>query len=535
MSDVNISVRLESVILSKEVRTVAIHDYTVLLKLDVSFYALGIHKFLIVFNHLGAHQFNYALRMSLTVNAKNDKNQNDYLCDIRAIGYHDFEATKIMQEAFLKTIEKEDILDKSDKLLLAVSGGADSMVMATLFYQSGFNIELAHCNFNLRGEESDEDQQFVEDFAQQKDIVIHCKSFDTEAVAKAQGISIQQAARELRYAWFESLRKTTSCKWICTAHNKSDVAETMLINQLRGTGIEGLDGIPKVNGSVYRPLLAFAGDEIRNFAKANAIAYRNDSSNASSKYVRNAIRLNVIPELEKIEEHVIDRFAENAARVGEYNQLLDALIQQVSFHQVDSNGTITIPKNRLSTYPHQHLIVHKILDNHDFNRADLRQFIATSDVGSSLDSGNGKLFNGRDAWVFQQDRFILEEYDLSEGKHTFGNWYFEVKRLTMKPSEVSVSKNVAWIKGNANLSDYKLRSWQPSDRIKPLGMTGSKLVSDVLTDAKVPVHQRKQYPVLANHNDVVWVPQLSFNRDYAIDLNQPEIDVFEIRFTSTSA
>lgn len=440
-----------------------------------------------------------------------------------------------MQEAFLKTIEKEDILDKSDKLLLAVSGGADSMVMAHLFNQSGFQVELSHCNFNLRGDESDEDQRFVEEFGNRNGITVHVKSFNTEVVASAQGISIQQAARELRYTWFEALRQSTSCKWICTAHNKSDVTETMLINQLRGTGIEGLDGIPKVNGNVYRPLLSFTDDEIRDYADANSIEYRNDSSNASSKYVRNAIRLKVIPELEKIDENVISRFAENADRVAEYTQLLDALIAQGGFYSSDADGSITIPKTTLSTYPHQHLILHKILDKCGFNRSDLKQFVTTSDVGSSLDSGYGKLFHGRDAWVYKHDDFLPEEYPLSEGKHVFGDWSFEVKRKTINPSDIKLSKDVAWIKGDVSLADFSLRSWQTSDRIKPLGMTGSKLVSDVLTDAKVAVHHRKQYPVLAHHNNVVWVPELSFNRDYAFDLNQPEIDVFEIRFTSTSA
>lgn len=440
-----------------------------------------------------------------------------------------------MQEAFLKTIEKEDILDKSDKLLLAASGGADSMVMAYLFNQSGFQVELAHCNFNLRGDESDEDQRFVEEFGNRNGITVHVKSFDTEVVARTQGISIQQAARELRYTWFESLRQSTSCKWICTAHNKSDVAETILINQLRGTGIEGLDGIPKVNGYVYRPLLGFTGDEIRDFANANSIEYRNDSSNASSKYVRNAIRLKVVPELEKIDENVIHRFAENADRVAEYNQLVDALITQGGFHNSDADGSITIPKTALSTYPHQHLILHKILDKCGFNRSDLKQFVTTSDVGSSLDSGYGTLFHGRDTWVYKHDNFLPEEYALSEGKHIFGDWSFEVERKTINPSDIQLSKDIAWIQGDVSLADFSLRSWQTSDRIKPLGMTGSKLVSDVLTDAKVAVHHRKQYPVLAHHNNVVWVPELSFNRDYAVDLNQPEIDVFEIRFTSTSA
>jgi len=204
-----------------------------------------------------------------------------------------------MLQRFLEYIEANSICTRDEKILVAVSGGIDSVVLLNLFQEAGFDTALAHCNFHLRGSESDEDAGFVKSLSGEKAQEFYLKDFDTEEVAGQRGISIQMAARDLRYEWFEELRKEKKYHFIATAHNLDDILETFFINLSRGTGIRGLSGIPPKSGRLIRPLLFASREEIIAYATEKGLSYREDSSNASEKYLRNRIRHKLLPMLEE--------------------------------------------------------------------------------------------------------------------------------------------------------------------------------------------------------------------------------------------
>ncbi|MDP4291811.1 MAG: tRNA lysidine(34) synthetase TilS, partial [Bacteroidota bacterium] len=222
-----------------------------------------------------------------------------------------------MLERFLKYISKHRLIDPHDKLLLAVSGGIDSVVMCELFHQSGIKFDIAHCNFSLRGEESDGDEQFVRNLASGLKVNFHVKKFDTHAYAENQGVSIQMAARDLRFMWFRQLALDHGYSKIAIAHNLNDQAETFFINLLRGTGIAGLRAMKPYHEGFIRPLLSFSREEIVEFARANGCTFREDSSNASDKYLRNRIRHHLLPLLKELQPELYAVFSEDLERLAD--------------------------------------------------------------------------------------------------------------------------------------------------------------------------------------------------------------------------
>ncbi|MBL4715873.1 MAG: tRNA lysidine(34) synthetase TilS, partial [Bacteroidia bacterium] len=234
-----------------------------------------------------------------------------------------------MIERFKQFIEQEDLFSSGDRILLAVSGGVDSVVMAHLFYHAGFDFEIAHCNFNLRGKESDEDELFVKGNAGCYGKNFHSTRFDTEQFADEHKLSIQEAARELRYSWFAEILEKENLQYVATAHHINDSVETVIYNLVKGTGIKGLRGIPTKNGTVVRPLLFATRDEILNYAKEKELTYREDSSNKELKYNRNLIRNEVVPKLEQINPSFISTFSENIYRFKEVDKLYNQRIEQL--------------------------------------------------------------------------------------------------------------------------------------------------------------------------------------------------------------
>ena len=222
-----------------------------------------------------------------------------------------------MLNSFTTYIKKEKLFSKTNTILLTVSGGIDSIVMCELFHQAGLKFGIAHCNFQLRGEESDTDELFVEELAEKYDVQFHSVSFNTAAYAKKNKLSIQLAARKLRYDWFEEIRSQFDYNYIATAHHQDDSIETFFINLIRGTGIAGLHGILPKQNSIIRPLLFTNKKEIELFAKKNKLKFREDSSNASDKYVRNKIRHQLIPLLKELNPNIHQTIADDIQRLSE--------------------------------------------------------------------------------------------------------------------------------------------------------------------------------------------------------------------------
>jgi len=244
-----------------------------------------------------------------------------------------------MIEEFNRFIKHNDLFRPADKILLAVSGGMDSSVLAELFHLSGYEFVIAHCNFALRGKESDGDMEFVNSMAEKNNVAFYCTTFKTGEFAKKNGLSIQMAARELRYQWFNKILSETGCKFVATAHHLDDQVETFLINLTRVTGITGLQGIRPKMGNVVRPLLFATRKEIESFATQNEIAYREDSSNKSDNYTRNFIRHQIIPQFEKINpefKNILTQSIENLRNSAEiYNKHLEEIKQNITVEDVD--------------------------------------------------------------------------------------------------------------------------------------------------------------------------------------------------------
>ncbi len=427
-----------------------------------------------------------------------------------------------MQERLGHILFNEGKVKKTDRILCAVSGGADSIVMTYLMSQLGVDIVVAHCNFQLRGNESDEDEAFVADFCDKHGIPFVTKSFDTIGYSRVHKNSIQEAARDLRYAWFNQVSEIENCHWICTAHNLSDNAETMLINQLRGTGIKGLTGIPFKRESLLRPMLEFSSSEIRAYANDNKLAYRVDSSNHSDAYLRNSLRHRVTPELLQIASGFESTFLANANRIKESVTLLDAFVLDFKHRHVKRDGkTVFIPKKKLYSYPHPHIIVSKLLRNGNFEMGRIKQLLASNDVGKRIESVSHTLHSERDYFILKpiSDEKIPTLDIRATGHFEFENWTISVVKRVLNDVKFPLSKSEIVIQSDVLAQSIQVRSWHQSDRIRPFGMKGNKLISDVLTDNKISSALKPEIPIFTIDDTIFWVGGLCFSELFKLNLN----------------
>ena len=245
-----------------------------------------------------------------------------------------------MIHTFKTHIEKSLSFLHKSKLLIAISGGLDSVVLTHLCHEAKLNFSLAHCNFNLRGDESDADEEFVLQLAEDLDLEVFIESFDTEIYAKGHKLSTQMAARELRYDWFSSLAQQLGFDYILTAHHADDTFETLLINLTRGTGLDGLTGIPEVNFNIVRPLLPFSREQIETYAKEDRLKWQEDSSNASNKYLRNQLRHEVIPVLKSMNPQVLQNVSTTIENLQNSQQIIEDAIVRIQKKVVTINGDV---------------------------------------------------------------------------------------------------------------------------------------------------------------------------------------------------
>ena len=396
---------------------------------------------------------------------------------------------------------------ENKKLLLATSGGLDSIVMAHLFNQLNHTIALAHCNFQLRGLESFEDQNFVQDYAEANAIPIFVTQFDTEAFAKDYKLSTQVAARDLRYNWFYELLETEEFDYILTAHHADDNIETFLINLSRGTGLEGLVGIPAQNDKIIRPLLLFSREEIANYAHENNIKWREDSSNASDKYLRNKIRHDLVPLLKELNPHFIPSFKKTQSYLQESQAMVeDASImvyQQVARQEEDG---IYFDLNQLKKLPNYTSYLYQWL--HEFG------FSAWDDIYDLVESQSGKyVFSAEFRLLKDRDSLILSLIDLDNMKEEY---FIDAGTKDVKiPLNLSFSKvdkvcipTITAIFVDEDKLEFPLvlRRWNEGDSFQPFGMEGkSKKVSKLFKDAKLSLLKKENVWILWSGNKIVWV------------------------------
>ena len=418
----------------------------------------------------------------------------------------------IMLDKFLSYIAENKLITNKHKVLLAVSGGIDSVVMTHLFHKAKFNIHLAHCNFKLRSKESDEDERFVLNMAKKFKIKSYTKNFETLDYSDKNNLSVQMAARELRYEWFHELVEKFNYDCIAIAHNQDDLVETFLINLSRGTGIKGLTGMKAKQNKIIRPLLFASRKEIEEYSKIYKIKYREDSSNKEIKYQRNLIRHEIIPLFEKLnpsfKKTLIKEMAVLNSTAKVYEQELQKILKAVTISE-KPNHVLSVQKIlSLRLGPE---ILYDLLNHYSFSFSVIR------DIHSSLCGGSGKLFYSEN-YVLLKDRktLVIEKLKKSESKESIdieeGDTRIEYplklnfsKGIKQKEFEISTSRKI--ISVDLDLINYplKIRKWKKGDYFYPLGMKNKKKLSDFFTDRKINRLEKEKVWVLTSKNDIVWI------------------------------
>lgn len=414
-----------------------------------------------------------------------------------------------------ETIEEfleEHRIPKDAGFILAVSGGADSISMLHAFKYLNLKILVLHCNFSLRGKESDMDEQFVKRFCDSYGIAHSVKKFDTTGYAKEKGLSIEMAARELRYEWFHEMKRKKKMDYIVVAHHADDVAETLLINLCRGTGIKGLTGIKPVNGDILRPLLTCSRTEILKYIEDHQLGYRTDSTNNSLDYVRNKIRHQVIPVLKEINPAFLETMTENCETLKETEQIFMHGIHQLQEDVLDcEEDEILINISKTIASPAPYTLLYETLKPFGFNKAQIRDILnAHSSIpGKQFIAGNHILVKGRTFWrLFDDSKRTQIELTISEaGPFDIGGKKFELT-LFPRPTDFEIPKDPAMACLDADKIKFPLliRNWQAGDYFCPIGMKKSKKkLSDFFTDQKFSAKQKQECLLLLSEEKIAWV------------------------------
>ena len=428
-------------------------------------------------------------------------------------------------------INKYKLLNTNDLYLVALSGGADSVVLLSLLKEHGFNVHAAHCNFRLRGAESDRDEAFCVDLCRQLDVELHRVHFDTRTYADLHKVSIEMAARELRYRWFEQLRQDLGAAGICVAHHRDDSVETVLLNLVRGTGLRGMTGIQPRNGYILRPLLCVSRTEIEAFLAERGQKYVTDSTNLEADVLRNKVRLQVLPLLCELNPAVSENIQRTAENLVEAQEVLDAILDNYK----ESN---VLELSELEKYGSSEYIVFEWLKNYGFNGSQVRQII-NADSGGIVHSEQGfdvlkdrtRLIVEKTDVAFQSRRNVTSMPSKrivvpEEGTYILDeNSKFRVRKCAVY---VSKSPYIATLDADKVAFPLTIRRVEEGDWMVPYGMTGRKLLSDLMTDLKMNVFEkRRQLVVVDAQGVIVWAVGLRTDQRAAV--RESTVSVWELQ------
>ena len=416
-----------------------------------------------------------------------------------------------MLERFKKYIADNNLINKNDRILLAVSGGIDSMVMTHLFLQAGYDVGIAHCNFSLRAAESDNDEKMVSEFAAEHSIQFFTTRFETKNYARENGLSVQMAARELRYTWFEETRKEHGFDSIAVAHNLNDNIETLMINLIRGTGVAGLTGMKPFNNKIIRPLLFATRQDIIYYCNRNMITYREDLSNADTKYLRNKIRHLIIPLLKEINPSVESTLNETAERFTGINEIVNDYINELR-DKISSqkNEYITFNISLLKSIIHNKVILFELFRPFgisDVSLIDLRNIIEGK-TGGLLITGTHRIVKNRKELLVLSIREDIIDIRLIINHQNFEKIpeieFVRSVSLTEKFDIPAEPFTVCIDEGKISFP-LVLRKWNAGDHFYPLGMNHRKKLSDFFIDNKYSIIDKENALILESDGKIVCI------------------------------
>lgn len=404
------------------------------------------------------------------------------------------------------------------KLLVAISGGVDSVVLTHLCKESDLDISLVHCNFHLRDEESEGDENFILELGDALDLEVFVEHFDTKAYAEDKKISIQMAARELRYQWFEELRDSLSFDYVLTAHHADDNLETFFINLIRGTGLEGLTGIPKRNEFILRPLLPFSRESIETFAKNNHLSWREDSSNASSKYLRNKIRHEVMPVLRELNPQLLESFQKTQSHLKKSSHLIEDYVSAI-FPRVAQETKYGYSFNikMLKTLPHLKAVLYELFRTFGFTEWEDVYHLLDAQSGKVVLSKTHRLIKDREELLLTQLPQEQElQFRISDEEEVvmlpIGTFHFEqVERVE------EVQTNCIYVDRNKLSFPLIVRNWRTGDYFYPYGMEGKKKLSKFFKDNKLSLPEKENCWVMCSDGRIVWVVDQRADGRFSVD------------------
>ncbi len=440
-----------------------------------------------------------------------------------------------MLEDFIQFVQKENLFQPDDKILVAVSGGIDSVVLAKLFSLAKFNFGIAHVNFSLRGEESMADEVFVKKLAKTLKVPYHRIVYDTKAFAEKEKISTQMAARLLRYNWFEEIRQAFDYQYIATAHHQMDSAETVLINMTRGSGLAGFHGIPLKNGHLIRPMLFANQEQIFDFVVEKHLAWREDSSNESTKYQRNFIRHEIVPKFQEMNAAFEDTLAQTSERIRD----IEAWIQEEYAMWQEANITNDTANNLFvqlnPSSAKEKVMQQRWLQSLAFNGDQITQIInhPNDKVGKIYESPLFRLNIDRQQWVISpkdQSEYkpilVQEEDELIDLGNQELHIYVEEKTADFK---VPTESSIACLDADSLSFPLEIRKTQEGDWFCPLGMNSKKLISDFLTDKKVALNIKKTTLLMVSQGSVAWIMGHRIDNRFKVSDKTETVMIFELK------
>ena len=434
--------------------------------------------------------------------------------------------TSVLQ-SFCQHITWNKLFLPTDKVILAVSGGLDSVVMTQLFHEAGFNFAIAHCNFHLRGKESYEDQIFIKNLAQTFNVPFFAKSFNTSGFAETEKISMQMAARDLRYAWFNELLTKEKYQYLATAHHQNDIVESILFNLIKGTDIHGFHGVKVKTDDIIRPLLFSNREEIKNYAEEKKLAWREDSSNESTKYQRNFIRHKIIPQLKNINPNFEETFLQTTEKIKAVESIFREKKEELKdkFFKKEKDH-IAIDIKAFSDETEGLVFIYEILRPYDFNYADVKNLFRSSNTGKMIESETHIAVRDREKFIITPKKNHTEEIlyiSKEENIHRSDNLLLKISSLDNKNFKIPSSPDIACIDRDKIKFPLQIRAWREGDYFMPFGMNSKKKLSDFLIDHKIPLNLKENIKVLVSEDTIVWVIGMRIDNRFRVSEHTTKI------------